>query len=772
MQLPVCTSIASHSGAAVMTSRNSGPTAGNLPIAGTLYSPSNYVGYLNEYVRFMQTENKRQTQHKIFGQQDIGENNTNLAWSVQQASSNRSGGQSGTFTVEGVGKKPTIDFCSHVARNTHASSWDFTVKCVGDSPTSSHLDSIQKSALVAEHLDSAVEIKYHMIKNDEIGHKKTEYEKVKNKETKSGKIETASIKIEKVEAKMLEDKKTETKIIKTETSSDFVASTAVSMAINPAFVSGVGSEELSRANISMTGSTSASDSSEAQSHKELMNAIGGLLELKNIQGVAGTSGGTLDESPYSVQETMAALQKFTAVSVTPISSVQNLKLSNNVQLDTGQASTILSNASVPERALMPSTSKGSAISGHTCSVYKVDIPCVGSKTDKSKSEPKPQTEFRIQINCKNEMYLCNTETGEIKPLNTAKSAKKWSRTNSRSTPVQVEPSSNVSADSKITFGELPLHPVQVSGTYQNVIAKTTDITVKADQSRLVTETAPVNIPMSGMSGTPSPVPKLSLSHPVSKPGSVTFPDKPVTSVSKLNQSESVVKPSEGNKSSVLMKSPHVPKLVMPRKPTATQSMPSKWQSAETMAANHKPNRRKPTYIIHNAHGKMARHTIELQEALESCVESMLATDKDDNSVTRGHENMFDTTMKDDTPLPFLLEGGIQTSDMSNSKGMLHMTQPDSKQWPSLGHEVTVVTTAATPPLLEASPPVLEPAGSQQMTSTGEEGSSHPPQLIPESSTSIRNVSMAHITAKNRKCRLYTLNYMETYFFVSFKVVSL
>jgi hypothetical protein len=757
MQLPVCTSGASHSGAVqIMTSpRNSGPVAGNRPTVFS--SPSNSVGYLDEYVRFMQTENKRQTQHKIFEQLYTGENDTNVSQSLQQAASSRSGGQSGTFKVE-VDDKPAAICGSHIARNMYVSGQDCNVKYVVGMPTSSPVGNIQKSALVAEHLGSgsAVEIKHHMIKTEKIEYGKTECEKVENKETEGVKIETESIGTKKVEAKMMEeeDEKTESKIIKTETSSAFVTNTSVSVATNPAFVSGVCCEELSRADVTMTGSTLASESLEVQSDTKLMNAIGGLLELKKSQGIVGTSAGIKDSCSYSVQDTLAALQKFTAVSVTPISSLHKLKLSNTVQLDTGQSSTQSLHTNVPESPVMPSTSKDTVISKRTCSVYKVDIPCMGSKIDKSKSEPKPQTEFRIQINRKSEMYLCNTETGEIKPLNTVKSAKKCSRTNSRATSVQAERSSNVLADSKISLGKLPLHPVQVAGTYQNAVAKTADVTVETDQSQQDTKIAPVNIPVSGMPGSPSPISKPSSSQSVSEPSSVTFPGKPVASVSNLSQSELLVKPSKGNRSNVLMRPPHVPNLVIGRKHTATQPMLSKRQSAATVAAGHKRNRRKPAYIIHNAHGKMSRHTIELQEALESCVESMLATDKDDNSVTLfGHGNTFDM-VKADKPLLGLLEEAIQTSDVSNSKDLPQMTEPDNKHWPPLGREVTVETTAATPPLLEASPPLLEPAGSQQLNLTGEEGSSQPPQLIPESNTSVRTVSTAHITAKNRKCKLY------------------
>jgi hypothetical protein len=150
---------------------------------------------------------------------------------------------------------------------------------------------------------------------------------------------------------------------------------------------------------------------------------------------------------------------------------------------------------------------------------------------------------------------------------------------------------------------------------------------------------------------------------------------------------------------------------------------------------------------------MSRYTIELQEALESCVESMLATDRDDNSVTLfGPDNTSDTVVKADKSLPGLLEGNIPTSDVTSSNYVPQMTQPD-KHCLSLGHEMIVEkTTDNTPPSLEVSPPLLEPAISHQLTSSGEEGSSQPPQLTPENSTSIKTASTAHITAKNRKCK--------------------
>lgn len=500
----------------------------------------------------------------------------------------------------------------------------------------------------------------------------------------------------------------------------------------------------------MTGLASASGLSEIESHKKVINAVDGLLELKK-QGV-GTSAEIKDEDSQSLQETMAALHKRREVSVTPVSSLQKPKLSYDVNLDTGQTSTQLSDSKVSDIPAVPTTSTNSTLSGRTCNIFKAEIPCTSSKMEKSKSEPKPQTEFRIQINRKNEVYLCNTETGEIKPLHRVKPAKKSSRPNSRATPVLDQPS-NVPTNSKSMSLGPPLHPVRVAAPEQDVIHETTNTGVKSEQSQQVTQTAHVDVSVSGMSGTSSHIPKPSSSQLMSEPDSVTFPDKPVTSsVSKMSQSELVVKPSQINKSNMLVTPPHVSKVVITRKPTVALPSSSKGQSTAIVTANQKPNRRKPKYIIHNAHGKMSRYTIELQEALDSCVESMLATDRDDNSVTLfGPDNTSDTVAKADKSLP---EGTIPTSDVTSSRDIPQMTRPD-KHCPSLGHEVIVEkTTDTTPPLLEVSPPLLEPAISHQLTSSGEEGSSQPPQLTPENNTSIKTASTARTTAKNRKCPGY------------------
>jgi hypothetical protein len=199
--------------------------------------------------------------------------------------------------------------------------------------------------------------------------------------------------------------------------------------------------------------------------------------------------------------------------------------------------------------------------------------------------------------------------------------------------------------------------------------------------------------------------------------------------------------------------PHVSKIVISRKPTTAPPLSSKGHSTATATATQKRNRRKPKYIIHNAHGKMSRHITELQEALDSCVESMLATERDDNSLTLfGPRNTSDTVLRGDRTAPGLVEDTSPTSDGNSSKDLPELTW-SGKHWPSLGREVTVETTTdAVPPLLEVSPPLLEPASSHQLTSSGEEGSSQPPQLTPESNTSIRTASTSHITAKNRKCK--------------------
>jgi hypothetical protein len=747
MQLPLSKSGAPHSGAGqVLTSpsRHSGPVAGNRPI---VYSPSKSVGYLNEYVRFMQT-NKSGAQYKRREHLRTGENNGNLADGLQETTSNGNSGQSETFKMEVVGKNSAVEFSGHVAKGTCASNQDSAVKSLGKSQTLSSLSSIQKSAVAAKYLDSdsIVEMKHHMVKTDKIKNEETECEQVVKMKIGSRENEAGGIKTEKIEAEMMGDEK-----IGTERVSVSVTSTVAALVTTPTFVSGVGCEEFNKMRIATTGLASVSGLSEIESHKKVINAVGGLLELKK-QGVS-TSAVIEDASSHSLQEAMAALHKYTEVSVTPISSLQKPKPSHDVKLDTGQTSTQLSDSKVSNSPAMPSASMNSTIYGRTCSIFEAEIPCMSSKIEKSKSEPKPQTQFRIRINRKNEMYLCNTETGEIKPLHTVKSAKKSCWPNSRATPVLDQPS-NVPSNSKSMSLEPPLHSVRVAGSEQSIIPETTNTGVKSEQCQQVTKTALVKVSVSGMSGTPSHIPKPSSSQLVSIPGSATFSEKPViSSISKLSHSELMVKPSQVSKPSMLVTPPHVPKIVITRKPTATLPLSSKGQSPATVTANQKPNRRKPKYVMHNAHGKMSRHTIELQEALESCVESMLATDRDDNSVTLfGPGDTSDTVVKADKSLPGLLEGISPTSDVTNIKDIPQKAQPD-KHWPSLGHEVTVETTTdATPPLLEASPPLLEPASSHQLTSSGEEGSSQPPQLTPESNTSIRTASTAHTNAKNRKCK--------------------
>jgi hypothetical protein len=730
MQLPMSKSGSPHSGAGqVLTSpsRNSGPVAGNRPI---VYSPSNSVAYLDEFVRFMQTNNKSPAQNKRHEQLDDAESNGNLAGGLQEATvSEGDTGQNETFKMGVVAKNYAV------ARGTPASHQDSAVKSTGNLQTLSSLSSVQKSAVAAQN--SIVGLKRYMLKTD-----KTESEecaqvvkmKIGSKETEAGGIET-----ERNEAEV----KGNGKKIETETVSFPATNTVASLKTTPTFVSGVGCEKLNRMQIYVTGLASASGLSEVESHKKVINAVGGLLEMKK-QGV-GTSAGIKDADSHCLQETMAALHKCREVSVTPVSGLEKPKL------DTGQPSTRLSDSEMSNSSAVPATSMNSTISGRMRGIFKAEIPCMNSKVEKLKSEPKPQTEFRIQLNHKNEVYLCNTETGEIKPLHTAKPSKKSCRSNSGATPVLDRPS-NAPANSKSTSLGPPAHPLRVTGPEQKIIAETTNTDVKSEQSKQVSMIAHAYASASGMSGTASQNPVPRSSQLVSKPDSGTFPGKPViSSVSKLSHSE--VKPSQINKPSMLNTPPHVSKIVISRKPTATPPMSSKGQSTATVTANQKRNRRKPKYIIHNAHGKMSRHTIELQEALDSCVESMLATDRDDNSVTLfGPRNTSDAVVRGDKAVPGLIEGTSPTSDVNSSKDIPQMAWPGT-HWPSLGREVIVETTTdATPPLLEVSPPLLEPASSHQLTSSGEEGSSQPPQLTPESNTSIRTVSTPHITAKNRKCK--------------------
>jgi hypothetical protein len=223
---------------------------------------------------------------------------------------------------------------------------------------------------------------------------------------------------------------------------------------------------------------------------------------------------------------------------------------------------------------------------------------------------------------------------------------------------------------------------------------------------------------------------------------------PVSSVSKLSQSELVMKQSQISKASTLSTALNVPKIGRARKPPRTLSLSKREQSAATLTSDQKLNQRKSN--LHKARGKNSCQTSELQEALESCVESMLATDKEENSVTLFRSGKdFCARVKAGRSLS---AGTIQPSDMASTKD-IPQTSPSDKQWPTFGNEVTVETTSdATPPLLEASPPLLELASSPQLTLSSEEGSSHPPQLTPESNASIRTASTTHISAKNRRCK--------------------
>jgi hypothetical protein len=731
MQLPMYTSGASHSTATwQLPSRNLGPVAGNQPIrySGTLKS----VRYLDEYVRFMETNNQDNVKDQACKQLGNVENGAFVAQTLQEAINNGGSGQFGNLKVDVGGKKSAADFGSScVIKSTCAASQDSTAKSYGDSLTLNPPGIVQKSTVVADNLgsDSVVETKHLVMKTDEIEHEESEFGKTEEGRIKSRENETGRIKTEKDEAEVMGSRKTEM-----ETLSVFMTSITPMMTT---VVSGVECKELN-GTIEMTGLASASDSSKMESHKKVMSALGGLLELKKQQSV-GPPAGVQDASSHCMQE-MTSWQKCPAVSVTPISSLQTLKLCHDMKLDTGQTFTQLSDSKVPESPVLPTVSKDSTNSGRMCSIFKVDVPCKPSGMEKPKSEPKPQTEFRIQINRNNEMYLCNTETGEIKPLNTVKPVKKSSQSSSRSTSALDEPG-NVPADSKRLSLGLPLHPVRVAESQQNRVSDITNIVRKLERSNQVTKIAHSNIPVCGMSATPPHVPKPSPSQMMSRP---------VTSVSKLIQSELVIKPSQVIKASTLSTPLHAPKLIA-SKPSGTVPLSSKEQSAATLTSNQKLRQRKSKYNVHKARGKNFSQTTELQEALESCVESMFATDKEENPITlfRPGKN-FDAMSKAER---LLTAGTIQISDVPSSKNIPQMSLSD-KQWPSLGHEVTVETTDATPPLLEASPPLLELASSHQLTSSSEEGSNHPPQLTPESNTSIRTASTTHVTAKNRRCKFW------------------
>jgi hypothetical protein len=730
MQLHMCTS---HSSAAQQSplSQNSA-VARNQP---TQYSSLKSVGYLDEYVRFMETNNKNHVKYQLCKKICDGENDAFIAWTHQEAVNNGGSGQVGNVKLDVAGKKSVAGFdSSHVVNSTCAASQHSAMQSCGASLTLNPVDIIQKSAVVADNLGSnnVVETKHHVLKSNEIEHDGTECGKTEKGRIESKENETGKIKTEKDEADMMYSK-----AFDIETVSVFVTSTTPVMK-GPTAVSGVECKELTGA-VKMTGLASASESSGMESHKKVMSALGGLLELKKKQAI-GMSAEVQDARAHSVQETMSALQKSTAVTFTPIPNLQKPELNHDMKLDTSRTSTQLCDSKVPESPVLPTVSKDNSNSGRTCSIFKVDVSSKPSGMEKLKSEPKPQTEFRIQVNCNNEVYLCNTETGEIKHLNMVKPVKKSSQASSRSASVLGEPS-NIPAHSKrLSLGQ-SLPSVQAADSQQSRVSDTTNVARKLEQFKQATEVAHANIPVSGMFVTPSCVPKSSPSQMISRP---------VSSLSKLTHSELVMKPSQVSKANTLSTPHRVPKLVVGRRPTGTVSVSSKEQSTAALTSNQKLDQRRSKYTLHKARGKHSCQTTELQEALESCVESMLATDKEENSLTLFRPGKsFDPVVKADRSLP---AGAVLATDVPYSKDIPQISLSD-KQWPSLGHEVTVETTAdAAPPLLEASPPLLELADSHQLTSSSEEGSSHPPQLTPESNTSIRTASTAYVTAKNRKCK--------------------
>jgi len=737
MQLPLCTSGALLSTGAQQSSppQNLGSVAGKQP---TQYSPLKSVGYLDEYVRFMEkgTNNKNNVKYQVCGELGNGEKNVAVAWTLQDAVHSGGSGQIENSKVDIADMNFAADFgISHV-KNTCAASQDSAMKYSWDSLTLHPPGFVQNSTVVADNVDSDIvaETKYHMMKADKTEHEESECGKNEKERIESRGNESGRIKNEKDESEMMASVKNEM-----ETVSVFVTSTTPVMT-TPTFVSGAGCKELTGM-IKMTGLAYASDSSKMESHKKVMSALGTLLELKKQQGV-GTSTGVQDASSHSLQETMAALQKHTEVSVTPICSPQITKLSHGKKLDTGQTSTQLTNSEELGSPVLPTVNKDSTNSGHTCSIFKVDVPCKPSRMEKLKSETKPQTEFRIQINRNNEMYLCNTETGEIKPLHTVKHVKRSSQSTSRSASVVDEPT-NVPVDSKRLSLGLPLHPIQVAESQKNRVSDAVNLVRKLERSKQVTKIAHSNVPVSGMSATPSHVVKLNPSEMTSRPAS---------SVSNLSQSELVMKQSQVSKASTLSTPLHVPKIGRPRKPTGTVSLSRKEQSAATLTSDQKRKQRKSN--LHKGRGKNSCQTTELQEALESCVESMLATDEEENAVTlfRPGKRLYAKVKADRSPSA----GTTQPSSVASTKD-IPQASPSDRLWPTFEHEVTVETTTdAAPPLLEASPPLLELASSHQLTSSSEEGSSHPPQLTPESNASIRTTNTTHMSAKNRRCKYCSL----------------
>ncbi|XP_069693613.1 uncharacterized protein [Periplaneta americana] len=705
----------------IMTSpsRTSGSVAGNMPI---LYSPpksGNNKGYLDEYVKFMEAKNNRgRDRLKLIEQRIADETNSSLVQALTTGVNNGRSGQNDNLKVE------IVDKSSSVLRDNllEGCGMKASVSVTVVNPVVTTHQIAIGSTNVGE-VDGKEIIKSGVMKTELW--KGADKVRIQLEKINNGTNETNPVKVETVK----------TEAIKTETSTIVTNSAALTTTTNvtSTVFYGSGTDELNRGQFVAAGMPSPNDSLEVETHK-LMNAVGGLLNLKKKEGSGGSHS----------QLTKKTLQKLAAVSLTSV------PISRKQTVDTGQTSSHHSDNTLLTSSERSNCNNNGNIIERSCSVFKVDNQGADPKLDKPK--PKSQAKLYYQINHKNERYLCNTETGEIKPITTAKPARRWNPPKARDVPILKGSSVTASnGESKKPLVIPPVQKVRIGMPQPNVIPLSTSIIVNPDSFQHISKPSHVNIKVSGISGTSPTVSKMSPSHQAqTKTGNIKLTNTSITSSSKLSQSELVVKPSQISGQNMPVSATHVPKLVISRKSVAPSATVNEQKTVSS--TNRKPNRRKPKFIIHNAHGRMSSHPIALQEALNSCVESLLACEKDDSSLMQFHSsNTHNTVTEPKKPLQSSLS---EETDVT-SKDMPILSQSD-KNLPSLGREVTVETTTdVTPPLLEATPPLLELASI--CSNSNDDGSSQPPHLTPENSTIIRPPpppSTAHTTSTSRKCPEY------------------
>ncbi|PSN40426.1 hypothetical protein C0J52_09263 [Blattella germanica] len=579
-----------------------------------VFSPAKPKGYLDEYMRFMQAANKGRPPQ----QHSSKDNNSNLAQALQAAINSGISGQCGNFKVEVLNRK-----------NNSGTDTDKTKSSDSAKPSDEKFQSFPQNSLT--NINSKFSIKPPIVKKVNIDPKLLA--RFPNLSSGSSDLPSTLSSVP-PRSDYVEGILSITRVPPNEAT--LVSQFSVPHIPCTTSIPNVDVKKKIQSTRKMslaqrkphlptenTDIAVSACSSDANNQKQLKKALSGFLELKKNQGVNTDSGAVESHG-----------------NVTPISSSKKPKSFHDINLDTGQ--NVQPVFTCNKGGITPSKELNSP--GQTCNVFKVDIN-------------------------QSEMYLCNTQTLEIKPLSASKCSKKKPQPKVKAISDDVQGID----DTKSVLS--PVQNVQLGTTTQDVNGQST--------------------------------------------------------ATKLSQSELVVKSSQISSPST--PAAQVPKLVIARKPNSADQFSKIEPPASASKTGRKQNRRKPKYIIHNELGKNPQ-TNGLQEELDSCVESLLSSEVEDNSVTLfGPGNTFHTLV---TPKPISASRGLKVEPSVLSTPLIVEPVVDKKsevivQSKTLTSEVQVGVSTES----EATPPLLELASNQQSTSTVDESCSHPPQLTPESSTS-------------------------------------